>query len=77
MQVFHFVAFIWAASLLQPVLYLDPGSGSFILQLLLGVVVGLLVALKAYWGRLRGFFTRDDKLSAELEARDQDSDSTS
>lgn len=40
--------------------YLDPGSGSFILQLILGAIVGLLVAVKAYWGRIKSFFTRED-----------------
>jgi hypothetical protein len=40
--------------------YLDPGSGSFILQLIIGAIAGLLIALKAYWGRIRTFFTRED-----------------
>lgn len=39
--------------------YLDPGSGSFILQLIIGGIVGLLVALKAFWGRIRAFFIRE------------------
>ena len=47
--------------------YLDPGSGSFILQLILGAVVGLLVAVKAYWGRIKSFFTRDDTQTEEEE----------
>jgi hypothetical protein len=32
--------------------YLDPGSGSMILQLILGGVAGLFVILKLYWRRL-------------------------
>jgi hypothetical protein len=38
--------------------YLDPGSGSFIFQLLIGGLLGGAVAVKAFWGRIRGFFTR-------------------
>jgi NhaP-type Na+/H+ or K+/H+ antiporter len=40
--------------------YLDPGSGSFILQLIIGAIAGLLIALKAYWGRIKSFFMRED-----------------
>ncbi|XSC43510.1 hypothetical protein ACF1BQ_037110 [Bradyrhizobium sp. RDT10] len=29
--------------------YLDPGSGSIILQVLLGGIAGLVVAIKLYW----------------------------
>lgn len=32
--------------------YLDPGSGSMFLQLLLGGVAGLAVIVKLYWHRL-------------------------
>ena len=33
--------------------YLDPGSGSMLLQLLAGGVAGVAVAGKMYWGRLK------------------------
>ena len=36
--------------------YLDPGTGSMFLQLLLGGVAGLAVLLKLYWQRLLSFF---------------------
>ena len=32
--------------------YIDPGSGSMLLQLLLGGVAGLVVLAKLYWHRL-------------------------
>ena len=34
--------------------YVDPGSGSLILQLLLGGVASGLVMVKMYWKRIRG-----------------------
>jgi hypothetical protein len=34
--------------------YLDPGSGSVWLQILVGGVAGLAAVLKLYWGRIRG-----------------------
>lgn len=33
--------------------YLDPGSGSFILQLLIAAILGSIVAIRAYWGRIK------------------------
>jgi len=32
--------------------YLDPGSGSMLLQVLLGGVAGVAVIAKLYWGRV-------------------------
>ena len=39
--------------------YLDPGTGSMLLQLLLGGVAGALVVGKLYWHRVKAFFGRD------------------
>ena len=36
--------------------YLDPGSGSMLLQLVLGGLAGLAVIAKLYWHRLLGLF---------------------
>ncbi len=33
--------------------YLDPGSGSMLLQLVLGGVAGLVVIVKLYWQKIR------------------------
>ena len=37
-------------------LYLDPGSGSFLLQLLIAGLIGLGIALRASWGKIRKMF---------------------
>lgn len=39
--------------------YLDPGTGSMLLQLLLGGVAGVLVIGKLYWVRVKSFFGLD------------------
>jgi len=36
--------------------YVDPGSGSMLLQLLLGGVAGAAVLVKYYWQRIRALF---------------------
>lgn len=48
-----------AASLLKGnEAYLDPGSGSFILQLLLATLLGSLFIIKTYWQKIKDFFGR-------------------
>ena len=39
-----------------PLPYLDPGSGSFLLQLAIATVIGLGIALRASWGKIKGMF---------------------
>lgn len=38
--------------------YLDPGTGSFILQGIIAGVLGSLVVIKSYWHRLKALFSR-------------------
>ena len=35
--------------------YLDPGTGSYVLQLVLGALVGMLFALKVFWRNIRTY----------------------
>ena len=36
--------------------YLDPGSGSFLIQLAIAAALGLAVAIRASWGKIKGWF---------------------
>ena len=38
--------------MIGPLLYMDPGTGSLLLQLILGGVAGLFVFLKLFWHRI-------------------------
>ena len=38
--------------------YLDPGSGSIVLQFILGGAIAALVAFKSYWYRVKAFLSR-------------------
>ena len=55
--------------------YLDPGTGSMILQILLGGVAGVLVVGRLYWHRIKEFFgiktAPDDAESQEKSEGDQ------
>lgn len=41
----------------KPELYLDPGSGSMLIQLILGAVLGLGVVVRVFWKNIKDFFT--------------------
>ncbi len=50
--------------------YLDPGSGSYLLQLLIAGLVGSLFVIRASWDRIKNFFRglvsrRDDDSNDE------------
>lgn len=40
--------------------YLDPGSGSFILQLVLAALLGGLFILRGYWKKIIDYFRKSD-----------------
>ena len=52
--------------------YIDPASGSMLLQIILGGVAAMAVALKMWWGRVLRFLhirkPEDDELSAPVLA---------
>ena len=39
-----------------PLPYLDPGSGSFLIQLLIAALLGVAVAVRASWGKIKSWF---------------------
>jgi hypothetical protein len=39
--------------------YIDPGTGSYVFQIVTAALVGGLVALKVFWGRIWRFFKRE------------------
>lgn len=56
--------------------YLDPGTGSMILQVLLGGVAGIALAGKLYWHKLRSLIGlgRADEAELPAQATDQRTD---
>ena len=54
--------------------YLDPGTGSMLVQALVASVMAVLVTLKLYWRRIKSVFVRgeardDDGTGSEAEKR--------
>jgi len=54
----------------RPMAYLDPGSGSFLIQLAIAALLGLGVAVRASWGKIKGWFG----IKPKPEEDDDDSD---
>lgn len=62
------VAIFWLLSCPEPALaYLDPGTGSFIFQLVIGSALAGLTAVKLFWSRIVEKF----KPKAETSSRDE------
>ena len=39
-----------------PLSYLDPGSGSFLIQMLIAALLGIGIAVRASWSKIKGWF---------------------
>lgn len=52
--------------------YLDPGTGSMIVQVIIGGIAAGLVAFKMFWARLVGLFRRDAGEGRPLDAELRD-----
>ena len=50
------------------VAYLDPGTGSMLLQVILGGIAAVAVAIKLYWHKLRAAFGRAKQEETENES---------
>jgi hypothetical protein len=57
-----------------PLPYLDPGSGSFIIQIAIAAILGLAVAIRASWGSIKKYFGVKPKPEEEEEEDNNDSD---
>lgn len=52
--------------------YLDPGSGSFIIQMLLAGGLGLAFLVKTYWRKIKGVFRKEKLESSQETIEEQD-----
>jgi hypothetical protein len=52
-------------------LYLDPGSGSFLIQLLIATIAGLSIAIGANWSKIKRLLS---KKKNKAETNDEDDD---
>jgi hypothetical protein len=50
--------------------YIDPGTGSFVVQALVAAAAGIAVTLKLYWTRIKGLFGRPTRTEEEDDLSD-------
>ena len=48
-------------------LYLDPGSGSYLVQMIIAAVLAGLFFFKSLWWKIKAFFTRSKKDPSSLK----------
>jgi hypothetical protein len=53
-------------------LYLDPGSGSFLIQLIVAAIAGLSIAIGANWAKLKRFLNKNKKKSETDDEEDDE-----
>jgi len=69
MNFWHLFAAILLALLAEPAFaYLDPGTGSMLLQVILGGIAAIGVALKLFWHKIRVAIGLSKKPKAEDES---------
>ncbi len=54
------------------VAYLDPGTGSLILQALVAALAGAVVVITSYWQKIRALFRRSSRDSEPLDTAPRD-----
>jgi len=63
-----FIAILLLLMFTDAVAYLDPGTGSMLLQVILGGIAAVGVAIKLYWHKLRAAFGMAKKEEPEDES---------
>lgn len=62
-KVLRALGFFTLASMIFPataLAYLDPGTGSYFMQIVIGGLLGALFSVKMFWRNLRGFFSKKE-----------------
>jgi len=55
------------SALAAPEPYLDPGSGSILLQLILAAILGVGVVLRTQWSKIKGLFGSKDSSDDDID----------
>lgn len=56
--VFIVTTFVFLSFLQEVYAYLDPGTGSYIFQVMIALIIGGLFAIKLYWAKIKMFIEK-------------------
>jgi hypothetical protein len=60
-KILFLAVFIFLLSEKRAFAYLDPGSGSMIVQIIIGTIAASAIAIKTFWVKIRSFFGRKNE----------------
>jgi hypothetical protein len=66
-----FFTYFFAITIPNAHAYLDPGTGSYVFQVVAGALLGAAVAVKVFWSRIWGFVTRRSHKRTSVGAPDK------
>ncbi len=66
----HFILILASGLFSQPA-YLDPGSGSFILQILVASLLGAVFIIRAYWQKITAFIHKGSSQQKEEDESEE------
>ena len=73
-EIFKITLFVFVLALIFPPntrAYLDPGTGSYVLQIIIAGLLGVSFTLKLYWGKIKNLFSKnkaDEKIEQKSKA---------
>jgi len=50
----------------KPTAYLDPGTGSILIQLILAGLLGVGVAIRIFWDKIKGLFNKKGAIDEDV-----------
>lgn len=50
--------------------YVDPGTGSYVLQIVIAGIAAASFSLKLFWGRIRAFFSGSPQKEKDIESHE-------
>ena len=69
---FHASALLLSIEHVSPLLYLDPGSGSILIQGLIAAALGAAILIRTQWSRIKKWFGVKPSKPGEEEQADED-----
>ena len=59
---------LWLASTANAHAYIDPGTGSMLLQAAIGAIASTFYLIRVYWSKLKGLIVKRDGHSTKKES---------